>query len=234
MSWHIPENELAGTPYAIAVTDPGASSGARTVAVTGWPSGWTSFPKIVVAIRSGQIVAAYEATAYSGGNLSLSGVIDGYTDAALLASDTIELRPTKLAITEIQSAVTTNTSSISTINTTLGTLGSAAFVSTSTFDAAGAAAAAQAASQPLSSTLTSLAAATPVAIQAFRPANVQTGTTYTFVLGDNGQLVTLSNASAVTATIPPHSSVAWPVGARSTWPSSGPARSRSRRAAESR
>jgi hypothetical protein len=40
--------------------------------------------------------------------------------------------------------------------------------------------------------------------------NAQTGTTYTFVLTDFTKLVTLSNASAVTVTLPLESSVAWP------------------------
>jgi len=44
--------------------------------------------------------------------------------------------------------------------------------------------------------------------------NTQTGTTYTTVLDDNGKLVTLSNASGITLTIPPNSSVAYPVGAQ--------------------
>lgn len=44
--------------------------------------------------------------------------------------------------------------------------------------------------------------------------NAQTGTSYTTVLADNGKLVTLSNASAITATIPPNSSVTYPVGAQ--------------------
>lgn len=43
--------------------------------------------------------------------------------------------------------------------------------------------------------------------------NAQTGTTYTFVLTDgNDTLVTASNASAQTYTIPPNSSVAFPTG----------------------
>jgi hypothetical protein len=42
--------------------------------------------------------------------------------------------------------------------------------------------------------------------------NAQTGTTYTFVLGDNGQLVTASNASAQTYSIPTNASVAYPTG----------------------
>jgi hypothetical protein len=44
--------------------------------------------------------------------------------------------------------------------------------------------------------------------------NAQTGTTYTFVLADaNNTVVSLINASAITATVPPNSSVAYPVGA---------------------
>ena len=45
-----------------------------------------------------------------------------------------------------------------------------------------------------------------VAIQA------QTGTTYTPVLADSAKLITLTNASAITLTIPPNSSVAYPTG----------------------
>jgi hypothetical protein len=42
--------------------------------------------------------------------------------------------------------------------------------------------------------------------------NADTTTAYTPVLADNGKLVTLTNASAITLTIPPFSSVAYPVG----------------------
>lgn len=44
--------------------------------------------------------------------------------------------------------------------------------------------------------------------------NTQTGTSYTTVLGDNGKLVTQSNASPITTTIPPNSSVDYPIGAQ--------------------
>lgn len=43
--------------------------------------------------------------------------------------------------------------------------------------------------------------------------NAQVGTTYTLVLTDNGRLVTLDNASAITLTVPLNSSVAFPTGA---------------------
>jgi hypothetical protein len=42
--------------------------------------------------------------------------------------------------------------------------------------------------------------------------NVQTGTSYTLVLGDAGGLVNCANAGAFTLTVPPNSSVAFPVG----------------------
>jgi hypothetical protein len=46
--------------------------------------------------------------------------------------------------------------------------------------------------------------------------NNQTGTTYTTVLADNSKLITLANASAIAVTIPPNSSVAYPIGAQIT------------------
>jgi len=42
--------------------------------------------------------------------------------------------------------------------------------------------------------------------------NAQTGTTYTFVLADAGKMVTSSNGSAQTLTVPPNSSVAYAIG----------------------
>ena len=44
--------------------------------------------------------------------------------------------------------------------------------------------------------------------------NAQTGTAYTTVLADQSKLVTLTNASAITLTIPANSSVAYPVGTK--------------------
>ncbi len=44
-----------------------------------------------------------------------------------------------------------------------------------------------------------------------RSVNAQTGTSYTFVIGDAGKLCTFTNAAAVTVTVPPNSSVAFPV-----------------------
>jgi len=42
--------------------------------------------------------------------------------------------------------------------------------------------------------------------------NAQTGTTYTLVLTDDGKIVTCDNASSITLTVPPNSSVAFGIG----------------------
>jgi hypothetical protein len=48
------------------------------------------------------------------------------------------------------------------------------------------------------------------------PLNTQTGTTYTLVAGDAGDLVTLNNASGITLTVPLNSSVAFATGTQIT------------------
>ena len=45
-----------------------------------------------------------------------------------------------------------------------------------------------------------------------RSINTQTGTSYTFVIGDRLKVVTLNNSGAITLTVPPNSSVAFAVG----------------------
>jgi hypothetical protein len=46
------------------------------------------------------------------------------------------------------------------------------------------------------------------------PANAQSSTSYTLVLTDAGKLITLSNSSAITLTIPTNASVAFPLNTR--------------------
>lgn len=53
------------------------------------------------------------------------------------------------------------------------------------------------------------------------PLNNQTGTTYTLVAGDAGDLVTLNNAAAITLTVPLNSSVAFATGTQVTITQSG-------------
>lgn len=47
---------------------------------------------------------------------------------------------------------------------------------------------------------------------AFGQFNAQTGTTYTLVLTDVAKVVSLSNAAAITLTVPTNASVAFPIG----------------------
>ena len=47
---------------------------------------------------------------------------------------------------------------------------------------------------------------------AFGQFNAQTGTTYTLALTDAAKVVSLTNASPITLTVPPNSSVAFPIG----------------------
>lgn len=47
---------------------------------------------------------------------------------------------------------------------------------------------------------------------AFAVFNAQTGTTYTLALGDVAEIVTLTNASAITLTVPANATVAFPIG----------------------
>ena len=49
----------------------------------------------------------------------------------------------------------------------------------------------------------------------------QTGTSYSFVLGDANTLVECSNASAIALTVPPNASVAYPVGTTLNWAQGG-------------
>jgi len=53
------------------------------------------------------------------------------------------------------------------------------------------------------------------------PLNTQTGTTYTLVAGDAGDLVTLTNASAITLTVPTNATVPFAIGTQITIAQSG-------------
>lgn len=51
----------------------------------------------------------------------------------------------------------------------------------------------------------------PLQLSNFRTINAQVGTAYTLVLADSGMLITLTNAASIALTVPPNSSVAFPV-----------------------
>jgi hypothetical protein len=58
-------------------------------------------------------------------------------------------------------------------------------------------------------TLTNKTLTSPIITEA---ENAQTGTTYTLVLADQSKMVTLTNAAAITVTVPTNAAVAYPVG----------------------
>ena len=58
----------------------------------------------------------------------------------------------------------------------------------------------------------SVVAASATSSPSVHPINAQTGTAYTLVLTDEGKLITSSNTAAQTVTVPPNSSVAFPIG----------------------
>lgn len=97
-TFHTPRNNVGTT-----VTVPRAVGGPVTVA-DGSAFGDT-FPLIATAVRGSSVLAILEVTGRSGNTLTVSGAIEGTTDAALLAGDRIEMRPTALALTEVQDAV---------------------------------------------------------------------------------------------------------------------------------
>ena len=59
---------------------------------------------------------------------------------------------------------------------------------------------------------TAILAAIALKSNTLRTINDQTGATYTFALADSGAYCRLTNGSAITATVPPHTSVAFSAG----------------------
>ena len=56
--------------------------------------------------------------------------------------------------------------------------------------------------------------ADPGLVGRYSAINAQTGTTYAPVLADEGKLVTITNSSAITVTLPQNSSLLFPIGGR--------------------
>lgn len=136
------------------------------------------------------------ADGYRAGSLWLNTVTDALfvcTDATAGAAVWVEFGAGAGDVVGPASAVSGN---IATFNGTTGKLVQDGGISSATFATAAQGTLADSAVQP----------ADPISI------NAQTGTTYTLVLTDLGKLVTLSNAAAITLTVPTNASVAFPVG----------------------
>jgi hypothetical protein len=98
LTFHTPINNVSDTVQAAR------SSGAPIVVSNGAQFGST-FPLIVTTARSGTVLCILNITGRSGNTLTVSGAIEGTTDQNLVVGDGVQMRPTALAITEIQSAV---------------------------------------------------------------------------------------------------------------------------------
>lgn len=99
MAFHRPLNGISVTVAQAR------AAGAPTLTVTNGAGFGSVFPLIVTAARAGQVLCILEATARTGNDLTISGAIEGTTDAALQVGDLLEMRPTALAITELQDAI---------------------------------------------------------------------------------------------------------------------------------
>jgi lysophospholipase L1-like esterase len=97
----------ASTTVAVA-----RNSGVTSLTVANGAVFGSSFPVYVTAVRSNAVVTILEITGRSGNVLTVTGGVDGSTDAALQVGDTVECRDNAGLWTELQTQVTANTAGI--------------------------------------------------------------------------------------------------------------------------
>jgi hypothetical protein len=97
--FHSPQNNASAT-----VATPRAPGAATITVDNGAPFG-SAFPVIATALRGGGVLCILEVTGRAGNVLTVSGAIEGTTDTAPRVGDTLEMRPTALAIVELQGAI---------------------------------------------------------------------------------------------------------------------------------
>ena len=161
-------------------------------------------------------------TRQADGSTAWEAIPAAATPTAITVADTTD---TSCSVALFESAtgdLAPKTDGGATYNASTGTLTATAFAGALTGDVTGncsgtAATVTGAAQSAITSvgTLTSVTvtgAVTAGSVVAPLAINAQTGTTYTFVAGDASKLVTASNGSAQTYTVPPNSSVAFAVG----------------------
>jgi hypothetical protein len=98
-TFHTPINNISATVTSSRPIGPGPLD------VTDGAQFGSTFPLIVTAVRSGTVLCILEVTGRSGDTLTVSGAIEGTTDQDLVVGDSVQMRPTALAITELQGAI---------------------------------------------------------------------------------------------------------------------------------
>src|SRR5437868_6427165 len=100
-TFHTPINNVSTT----VGSNHTGGSGSLVVASGAGSRFGSTFPLVITASRAGTVRSILNVTARSTDTLTISGAIEGTTDVDLVVGDTIEMRPTALAITELQDAV---------------------------------------------------------------------------------------------------------------------------------
>jgi hypothetical protein len=171
----------------------GFESDTKKMKVGDGSTAWTS---LVYTATDGDITAVVAGTGLSGGSTSGSATL-AIDTSVVVDKTTAQTLTNKTLTTPIISSIS-NTGTL-TLPTSTGTIALTSDITVT---------------DSSTTTLTNKTLTTPTLDDpkinlAF---DAQTGTTYTAVLNDNGQVITMNNASANTFSIPTNASVAYPVG----------------------
>jgi hypothetical protein len=188
-----------GTNYQVSGCTALASGGSGTVTTTGSP-------------------AQYQTAVFSGAS-AITGVAPGTSGQALVsggASANPAYSSTLADVTSVNGTTIPSSATLLTSGGALGTPSSGTLTSATGLPPGGIASVAAYTfignGTSGSATPTAMSIATALGAINSQTTNAQTGTTYTTVIGDANKVVTMSNASANTLTIPINSSVAYPLG----------------------
>ena len=102
-TFHTPLNNISTTVGSMHTT----GSGSLVVATGTGSKFGSTFPLIITASQNGTVLSILEVTGRSTDTLTISGPLEGTSDVNLSVGVTIDMRPTALAIREIQTAVST-------------------------------------------------------------------------------------------------------------------------------
>jgi hypothetical protein len=176
--------QWTSTNPTLAAGEPGYETDTSKFKVGNGSTAWNS----LAYTGAGTVTSITAGTGLSGGAITTSGTIAiDSTVATLTGTQTLTNKT-------LTTPVITSISNSGTVTIPTGTVTLATLTGTETLT---------------NKTLTTPTLDDPKINLAF---DAQTGTTYTTVLNDNGQVITMNNASANTLSIPTNASVAYPIG----------------------